>query len=473
MTPRRLALTTAALLIVVALGFMRPSATPGPVMRDFEAYYAAGATWHAGANPYGREIWRVERHVPGVVATRDELLPFVGPPFTLPFWALLAGLGFARAAIVWGGLLVAAVAAFVFAILRIAGARDAASVCAAIALAVAFGPLTSAFALGQVALVACAGVTLATLALNASAVRPAIAAAILAAAQPNLGVALIARLSDRRAWFALGVAAALVGAGSVAALGGFAAFAQYIAVLAAHAAAERTIAIQMTATGVAFGLGAPARSAPVIGVALALAVLVVMALLLRGRTYAPADRVAIACAALPLLLPFAHEHDLAITLFPAIVCLRRARRALWPLAAVATMAIAVDWLGLAQRPSGLAQSVALAAAAALAAMALSRGRLGAVALAPLGVVLLVALAGRVAARHPVPVWPDALGATFRAAARAEAPDVWSAEQSAAGLAKPDAPSALLRLGSLTGCGVLWIVALAALRRPGDVGAPAH
>ena len=71
---------------------MRPVGTPGPLLRDFEAYYAAGATWALGGDPYGREVWRVERRVPGVDASHEELLPFVGPPFSLPLWRSFAAL---------------------------------------------------------------------------------------------------------------------------------------------------------------------------------------------------------------------------------------------------------------------------------------------------------------------------------------------------------------------------------------------
>ena len=56
-------------------------------MRDFESYWAAGSAWSAGDDPYSRQIWRAERLVPGVNANREELLPFVGPPFGLPLWA--------------------------------------------------------------------------------------------------------------------------------------------------------------------------------------------------------------------------------------------------------------------------------------------------------------------------------------------------------------------------------------------------
>jgi hypothetical protein len=466
MTARRVALAASALLVAIALSFLRPLATPGPALRDFEAYYAAGATWQAGGNPYSPEIWNVERTVPGVVATRDELLPFVGPPFTLPFWALLAALGFAHASFVWTIVLLAAALTLVIAVLRVAGVRDPVGIAAVCLFAAAFGPLTSAVALGQVALVASAGVVLAAMALQARRVFAAIGATILAATQPNIALALTERLMDWRTWLALGVGAGLALAGSIAAIG-FLPFGRYLQLLEAHANAERSLAIQVTVPGVSFGLGASPGAAQIIGDVVGVVVVLITAFVIRDRRFSSIDRVAIACAALPLVVPFAHEHDLTIVLFPAVLVLRRARRGWWPLAAAASVAVAIDWLGLAQRPSGIAQCTALALAAALAATVLSRGRRGFGLVAPFAVAVAVLVAGFAAAKHPVPVWPDALGSGFHVADARDAPTVWHAEQVAAGLAAPNLTATLLRSASIAGCACLWAVALIALRRPAE------
>jgi hypothetical protein len=415
----------------VALAWLRPVATPGPPLRDFEAYYAAGATWRYGGDPYGREIWRVERHVPGVDASREELLPFVGPPFSLPLWGLFSLLPFSAAALAWGAVLVLAAAAVAFGSARLAGAHDAASLTAVALLAIAFGPLTSAAALGQVALVACAGVVLTTLALAARSVRGAIGAAL---------------------------AAALALAGSFAAAGGVTGLLRYATLLVAHADAERTIAIQITATAAAYGFGAADGAARVAGLAVAAIVVAVTAVLLRSRAYTREARVAVACAALPLVLPFAHEHDLVIALFPAIMCLRASRGAQWVVAAV-------DWLGLAQRPTGIAQSIVLALAAALAMIALARDRLGVAAVAPFVVVACAGFAGALATRHPLPIWPDALPPGFHAPLQFGTPAVWRLEQVRSGLADRSLTSAWLRSASLAGVLTLWGVSLAALKEP--------
>jgi hypothetical protein len=451
---------------------LRPATTPGPSLRDFEAYYAAGATWHAEGDPYAREIWRVERRVPGVVATRDELLPFVGPPYSLPAWALFAALPYGQAAFAWGIVLACAAALLGLCIARLTDIREGSGFVALVLAGAAFGPLTSALALGQVALLSCAGIVATTLALavRTRLVVP-VATAVLAAFQPNLGCVLVARLGDRRAWFALAMAAALVAATAPAVLGGLAGISRYAGVLAAHATAERTIAIAMTITAVAFGFGASDAAARAAGIAVALTVIVATALAFASRAYARAARVAVASAALPLVLPFSHEHDLAIVLFPAVWCVRRARGAWWALAACGAMLVAVDWLGLAQRPTGAAQSVALALAAALALVALSTHAPDRTAAWPFAVVAGVVVAATVAWHHPLGVWPYALGSAFQAPPGADAAAVWSLEQARSGLATPNVVAAGLRSLSLIGCAGVWLAALRALRETPPAGEP--
>jgi Glycosyltransferase family 87 len=449
-------------LIVVAFLALRPAPTPGPVLRDFEAYYAAGVTWRDGGDPYAREIWRVQRHIPGVVSSRDELLPFVGPPHSLPLWAALAGLPYGAAVVVWAALLAIATGLFGFCVARLAGLREPVDVAALVLLGAAFGPLTSALALGQVALIACAGVVATTLALEGTRTRIAVAivAAWLAALQPNLAAPLVARLSDRRAFLALGIAAALATAAAVATFRGLPGVFHYLDVLRAHAAAERTIAIQCTLAAIAYGFGAPEGLALRIALAAGVLVVAVTAWILVTRRDDPAWHVAVASAALPLVQPFAHEHDFALALFPAVLCLRRTSALTRLVVVAATVLIAVDWLGLTQRPSGLAQSIALAAAAAVAAMLLARSNTGvwilaAALLAALGVTCI----GIWAASHPLGVWPYALDLNFHAPLELDAAGVWRLEQVQSGLATPNAAAAALRALSLGGCALLWATAL--------------
>ena len=198
---RRWLLGVAFAAIAGAVFFARPAATPGPRLRDFEAYWSAGATWNSGDNPYGRAIWINERTLNGVTPSRDELLPFVGPPPTLLLWSLFARLPYDRAAIIWIAVLVAALLAMVAATLRgSAMPVKLSAFSAALALAIGFGPLTSDLALGQIALPAFAGAALVVVA--RSRWLAAIAACV-AFAQPNASAGLFSVIGRNRATFAI------------------------------------------------------------------------------------------------------------------------------------------------------------------------------------------------------------------------------------------------------------------------------
>lgn len=445
---------------------LRPIATPGPAMRDFEAYHSAGAARNAGDDPYSRQLWRSERLVPGVDAGRDELLPFVGPPFGLPLWAAFARLDYARAALLWSIVLALSFALLAAGSLRlVAPAASVFEYVAALALGAGFGPLTSGLALGQVAVLACAAMVAAQFALRGRNVFAAAAGALVAALQPNLGIALVARLPERRATLAFALAGAVAIGCSAAALGALDGLRQYLTNLGEHASAESGIAIQTTLGAVAGGLGAPAESARAVGFAATLLVAAALVALFAGKRYGGIERFAVTSAALPLALPFAHEHDFTIAFFPALLCAVRCTGRTWVVASCATVCIAVDWLGLAQRPTGLLQSVCLAAVAALALAGLGARDLGRRRFWPLAVVPLVALAGLAAATHPLPIWPDALPADFRVERTLGNAAVWRSEQLATGLGKRDAVWAALRACSLAGCLALAVAAARGLRAP--------
>jgi hypothetical protein len=443
----------------------RPSLTGGVDLRDFEAYYAAGATWGAGADPYSREIWQSERNLPGVVATRDELLPFVGPPFSLPLWAALARLPYASACALWRAVLGLAFATLVFGSLRLAG-RGAGplDLGAALALGIAFTPLTSGLALGQVAVVASALALTSLAALLQGRTLLAAAAALGAALQPNLGIALGSTLPRRRAWYAFGLAAAVAVGGSAGALAHLGGLGHYVTTLGEHVRAESGSAIQTSVAGVAAGFGAPAGPARIVGWVVAGAVALGLVWQYRSGRFGQLERFALASAALPLALPFAHEHDFTLAFFPALLCARRARGAARRLGVCAALAVAIDWLGLAQRPTGITQAAGLALAAGFALSALGPERPRLPDLATLLFAPLVLFLGSLAARHPLPVWPDALVPAFRVAANIDVSHVWSLEQAASGLLQPNALAAALRLCSLAGCALLWLVAARVLAR---------
>jgi hypothetical protein len=459
---RRTALLVALAVLAVAFFVVRPAPTAGPALRDFESYYAAGVAWGYQNDPYGRDVWRTERTLAGVVPARDELLPFVGPPFGLPLWHALGNLPWAQATLVWGIVLGGSLAAIAFGSLRLAGGRiDALDAVAVLVLAAGFGPLTSGVALGQVAVVSTAAIVLVPFCLRPKFLLAAGAATLVAALQPNLALVLAARLGGRRAALAFAGAAALAAGGSLLALGGHDG-GRYLDVLRAHAAAERYLAIQTTPAAVARAFGASPRLAGALGIGLALVAVAGVTLQCASRRYRPDARLALACAALPLALPFAHEHDFTIAFLPALGAVRRARGLTWVVAAVALLGVAVDWLGLAQRPAGVPESVALTLAAAFALAVLARDRLRPYHFAPLAVALAAAAAGALVVRWPLPVWPDALGPDFHVPFSLSAAEVWHVEQVRSGIARLVPAWGALRLASLASCALVWLVASVAL-----------
>ncbi len=467
---RVFALAGALFAVAIAFFIVRPQSTPAPALRDFESYWAAGSAWSVGDDPYSRQIWRAERLVPGVDARREELLPFVGPPFGLPLWAQLARLDYGRAAFVWGGVL--AVASLILALgsLRLASefggtAIDGLDRLAILVLAAGFGPLTSGLALGQVAVVACSATIVVVVALRARNALGAAAAALVAALQPNIAIALAVRLGDRRATIAFALTAFVALTGSFFAAGGGAGLLRYLTMLREHARVEQFLAIQTTPAAVARAFGASPQLAGGIGLGLAALVVLCLIVQLTTRDYGPLERFAIASAALPLAWPFAHEHDLTLLFFPAVFALRRSRGILGIVAVLGTLLVAVDWLGLAQRPDALPQTIALTAAATLAIVILGRKLPWSTLAAGMIAIAAVAYLGGIAAAHPLPTWPDALPANFRVDRAASVAAVWAAEQHAAGIDRFDALWASLRALSLAGCGLLWYAASTLRKMP--------
>ena len=207
-TGRRLCLLAALVAFGLAVTVFRPARTPGPLARDFEAYYAAGAAWNAGGDPWSRDVWPIEREIDGVVATRDELLPFVGPAPALLLWSPLARLPFLAATVVWLAFLALAFVALIVASFALTSPRPTRIEVAAAALfALLSGPMLSDISLGQAALLSAAAVAIA-LATFRRQLALAGVATFVAAIQPNLALPLAAALTQRRAFVAIAGAAA-------------------------------------------------------------------------------------------------------------------------------------------------------------------------------------------------------------------------------------------------------------------------
>jgi Glycosyltransferase family 87 len=453
---------------VLALAFtlFKPPPTQGPFGRDFEAYYAAGATWNAGGDPWSRDVWRVERTVDAVDASRDELLPYVGPAAALPLYGALARLPFGVAVRVWTALLLAALAALVLCALALARARGLPAACGAALFAFVSGPGVSDLALGQVALVSAAGIAGALVAYERRALAPGAFATLLAGLQPNLALALLARMRDRAALLAASLGALAFAALTLWAGGGARGFAEYLHRLREHGRAEGLVTIQHTPAAIAYAFGAPEIVATAVGIALALAAAATAAIVTLRARLGARDGALLALAALPFAVPFFHEHDFVVELIPLIVLAVVSQGRARVFAGVAAALICVNWLDLAQRPSAAAQIVALALALSCAFAVLGRGEgVTRADLAPFVAALALAcVAVPLARAFPAPVWPDALPTGYRAPAAADASAVWAAEQHAAGLDARQPVWGMLRALPLAGCIVLGAALTATARR---------
>ncbi len=468
---RRAALAVAILAYALAVLAFRPHPTPGPALRDFEAYYAAGAAFDRGEDPYGRAIWQYERTVPGVDDRREGLLPFVNPPPLLPALGLIARLPFGLASALWEGLLILALGALLIAAAALAGVRDAFGRIALLPFALAFGPISSDLALGQFALFAVAALAVGAWSLAEGRLVAGGASAYIAALQPTLALPLIA---FARSWRAV---RALLAAAAVFALGWLVLAAQtpaagplaYLAVLRAHDAAERFALIQYAPSAIVYGLGAGPAIATATGIAIAIIVLLAWLLATARLRLAPLASFVLACTLLPFVVPFFHEHDFALLAIPALYALARATSS--PTRALATagaLLCAIDWLGLAQRPDGWMQSLLLAVAFLAAAIAASGARIDRSILIPFGAVAgALLICAFVAQTHPAPIWPDAMRLPLPALPNATAAEIWHAEQAAAHMFDLDAFHALLRAMPLLGCAAIGWATARLPRSPSD------
>lgn len=416
-------------------------------MRDFEAYYAAGAASLHGDDPYSIGIWNYERAMHGVNAGRREVLPFVGPPAALFLWRAVARLPEFAATQLWRALLIACAALVAFLCARRSRVRaNAVNVVAVAAIALAFGPLTSDLALGQIALAAFAAVLVA----NELAARYPLAAALSVCAafvQPNVGIVAAGIVRDRRTMLAvlLGV---LLFIELLVLSGGFETLVRYAAVLQQHGSAERFASIQITPAAVLYGFGMAPSAAQLAGSAVAIAATALWFFGVRGMRETT-ERLAFTCALAPLAMPFFHEHDFALVMLPAMLVTLREESAFVP---AAFLLCSIDWLGLAQRPDGTVQTVLLASGGLLGLLALRAFTRTQLAYA-LVTIVAAAAAGGFAAHHTLGVWPDAMQA-FTLPADASIARVWEAEQRASGLMAPDAFVAALRVLPLLGSALL-------------------
>jgi hypothetical protein len=410
-------------------------------------------------------VWAVERTIENVDASREELLPYVGPAAALPLYGTLARLPHPVAVRVWTVLLIGSAAALVLAALGLSRTRRWTAFAGAALLGIASGPQTSAIALGQVALVSAAAIACALLAFERRALAGGAIATLVAALQPNLAIALIARVRDRTTLAAATLAALAFAALTLAAGGGLPGIRAYAHRLAEHGAAERFVAIQHTPAAIAWAFGASADFALTAGALCAVAAAAIALAAIVVAKLDPLDGTLLAIAALPFAVPFFHEHDFVIELLPLSILAMRGRAPL--LTALAAASICVNWLNFAQRPEAAAQTLTLGLAAVCGYALLRPGRLGRADLLPFAaVVALACVAIPLGGAHPAPVWPDRLPPGYRAPVHADASAVWADEQRVAGLEARQPAWGALRALPLAGCIVLGIaVVISGRRRP--------
>jgi hypothetical protein len=309
--------------------------------------------------------------------------------------------------------------------------------------ALGFGPLTSAFALGQLALIAYTCTAASILWAPVS---------VLAWMQPNVALPVIAFIRDRKraAFFAAG---ALVFAATCVWVAGLSGIPHYVLLLRAHEAAERFSAIQFTPASIAYGAGLSPALSDLVGTICTMAAVLAW-ILIMVRQHDAIARFCGTCMLLPFAVPFFHEHDFIVGFVPAVYLTKVCRPALWPLAAAGALLCATDWLGLAQRPDGEVQTLLLIAAAATALFLLRDDLRLTAALWPIAVILLIAAVAPIGGAHMLPVWPDAMTSLPSRVAQENIAAIWHAEQAAAGLFVRDGAWSGLRALTLLGCAIL-------------------
>jgi hypothetical protein len=280
----------------------------------------------------------------------------------------------------------------------------------------------------------------------------AVLAAVLAFAQPNAVLGLAGQIGRNRVTLAIVLGAALTYAlGSL--MAGWSWPWAYAHGVAEHARAERFSAIQFGPAAIAFDFGATQAVATVVAVSVALLAIAAAIVLSRavGNSFA---RFAGLSALVPFVAGFFHEHDFVVAFAAVLWSALRTTGATRTIALAGALLVGFDWLGLAQRPTGIAQSALLEAALFAAFVALGeKAELRRALPIAAGAAAIIAGAAILALRNPLPVWPDLL-AGFRAPATADIASVWFDEQRANGLLAAVPAWGVLRSLSLLGCALL-------------------
>jgi hypothetical protein len=227
------------------------------LLRDFNAFYCAGAALDAHADPYLAEpLGTCERapHPWGLASQIPHLsMPAPLPPYALAPFALLAHLPYGAAALVWFAFSLGCVIASAWALRAVTGLPFAAMLAA-----LALGDGYAALSLGQVVPLAVAGLSFSALALARGRLTLAACCAALAMIEPHVGLpaclALFLFVPGSRAGL---FGCALAGVALSFAAGGQALNLEYVRrVIPAHALSEIANEKQLSLSYVAHQLGA-------------------------------------------------------------------------------------------------------------------------------------------------------------------------------------------------------------------------
>jgi hypothetical protein len=422
-----------------------------------------------GGDPYGIGIWSIEQTLPGFDASRLELLPFVGPPLSLPLWAAFGSLPYLAASIAWGVVVIAAAALLLVIPARLAHHRiRRADVISLFVVAVSAGPIVTAASVGQAALPAAAAVGFSILC-AARRQWPAMILATIAAGllKPNDALALVATARDIAALGALVTSIIVSSVANLQFANGVHGIVTYANVLLGQGESERTSAYQFSVTAIAFGFGMTQSVARTFGTVVSVIAIGATVVALRVNRASITDGAVIACAALPFVLPFEHEPDMIVALLPALVVTFRATGGAWALGATGTVLLCIDPFALTQGWPGLLFSVAMAWITSLQLAALAPAAVGRFRFLPFAVAPVILAIGLFAPPQHLPLWPATLPDHRALAAGATASSVWHDELVAMGLENRNVWVSLVRSLTLCGCACIALAMLCTARELSD------
>lgn len=317
---------------------------------DFRAFYCAGYAVNAHANPYHTQpLASCERdRTDGYYRAfaRTTVLPAPVPGYDLAVFAGLAHLPFGTARLLWGALLVCAIAAAIVALSRLGS----------VSLLAAFAALWISLALpslqyGEIIPIAVASIAVAAVCARRGHWHASAAAAAVALCEPHLGLpvflALLVWAPRTRA--VLLCAAAGLAAISIAAIGVQANVEYFTTVLPAHALSEIASDAQLSLSVVLYYAGVPGAAAVRAGTIWYVAMLAIAIPLARALASQTRDDAFLAAFPAGLALvggSFMHVTDLPAALplaFLAYAYLPRQRA----LAVCAIVLLALPWWHLA------------------------------------------------------------------------------------------------------------------------------